>query len=427
MYIKMHLNKKLSVKEYISNLDDLVIFTFIGCFLFDKFLPLNIYTIYGLLFIAYFFLKTILNRRLAISSGVYWQIFFMASVIVSMIYSKEIMSEIIYTTATTSIILLSFSQYFTNSNIKKNAINKVMVYFVFWSAIFVLFILITQWGSFQSGGRLGSRALGSEFGGATGFSYYSTLVMVILIWNTYYSKKHKLLNWGLVSGALLVNIMTGGRKAVILPLIFLVIFYFLLYRKRFSKLLYYSILSLVFIFVIFRLSLTIPVLYDVFGHRLEASLGFFSNESNLDTSTVYSDQYRMKLIEKGIELFSSSPIIGYGIGTSRILYSNVGLGYMHAHNNYIETLLSGGGIMFVIWYWIYLYLLKKIWIIMKQENSGNAQFFISFLIMNLLSDFGATMYNVLHYNLFVVFAAVYVRSVYIRNNKVENKSYIQSS
>lgn len=68
--------------------------------------------------------------------------------------------------------------------------------------------------------------------------------------------------------------------------------------------------------------------------------------NGLDTS--YLD--RMNFIDTGIEAFLNSPLIGYGLDQYRRLFG----GGLYSHNNYIEVAVSGGVLLFVAYYQIYL-------------------------------------------------------------------------
>lgn len=402
----------------IKNIDDIMIFLYVGVFIFDKLLPFDIYFIFGALFVLYFFLKLIINGKLAMNKAILWQLFFILISLFSLLYSEEILIGIIYTIITTFCFIFTFSQYFSVKNTNTTGILKVLQYFIFWGCLFTLYVFVTQFKNFGSGGRLGTRALGDQFGGATAFSYYSILIAILLIWYTFYTQNKKWFYLIMASAAMFLNMMTGGRKAVLLPVFFVIIYGYMLNRKKALNMIKYVVLSLFLLYIIIQISLKVPLINDVFGYRIESMMSLFIETSNTDITTINSDKYRFTLIGSGLELFLDKPLLGYGIGSSRLLFDKAGLGYRHAHNNFIEMLLSGGIIMFISWYWIYVYLITNIWKLKRFSDKKISYFFISILLVNLVSDIGSTMYNVLHFNYFVTIASVYIK---ILKNKRKNE------
>lgn len=92
----------------------------------------------------------------------------------------------------------------------------------------------------------------------------------------------------------------------------------------------------------------IPILYTLVGNRIDQflyTLGIKQNllNTNMDVSSTLK---RMDMIKKAIQMFWEKPIFGWGIGAFA-KYS--GYGY-YCHNNYMELLVSGGIIGFIIYY-----------------------------------------------------------------------------
>lgn len=403
----------LNIFTRINSFEDLIVFIFMGVFVFDKLLMSIMYRIIGVCLIIYYIFKIISRKKIIINAGLKWQLFFVFFSFFSLLYADTFMQGHVYTVLTTFGFIFILSQYFSSKEKLRNNLEKMLSYISFWGALFIVYILGTQWHNFQYGGRLGSTILSEEFGNATTFSYYTIIITIALIWNCFSSNKYMLINWMLVGMSLFTSMMTGGRKAVLLPLIFFAVYVIFLYKKNIKKLFKYSIIMLLVSVGLIYLSFTVPLIYNIFGFRVEALFSTLIHiETSVDATTVSSDLYRQDLILDGFKAFLKRPLLGYGLAMSREVYDSIGLGYTHAHNNYIDLLISGGMIMFISWYWIYPYLLVRLCQTNKYDKSGLSSFFIAFIIVNLFSDWGSTTFNILHFNLFIILASV---SVQIQN------------
>lgn len=397
-------------------IDDIVIFLFIGFFLFSKILPSIMYRLYTIFFILYFLLKIFLKRKLVLNVGIIWQLLFCINLIFSLLYAKVLYNGILSSFFINVLIILAISQYFDgNSNLLK--VKFFLKSFYRWAIIFIIYIcffMLNNRDILKGGGRLGTRGL-VGFGGATGYSYYTILISIVVLWWAINNSRSYIKSFSLISGTLYINMLSGGRKALLLPIIVMIIN---LYYKNKKKMLKFLVILLMLLFFITLVIMNVDFLYQNIGYRVESLfLSVLGRESN-DLITSNSDSYRFSLIKQGFEMFEKEPILGYGIGSSRIIYSNLGLGEIHAHNNYIDILISGGILMFLSWYWIYIYV--YILILKKASCDKYSILFISLVIVNLLSDLGSTMYNVLHFNLFITLSTIYLKSI-VKEKKKYNK------
>ena len=147
---------------------------------------------------------------------------------------------------------------------------------------------------------------------------------------------------------------TGSRKAV--ALLFLLCFLQIFFRIRRKKL-----LVVVFLIVAIISAPGVKKYYFTTSHH-EANLvtKFFRNSEifqNRYTSKLYgSANFRMQLIERGWEVFTRKPFLGYGIGapsSPQWLENNIGIQdnggrYVMVHNGFIDYLLMGGIPLFLV-------------------------------------------------------------------------------
>ena len=98
-----------------------------------------------------------------------------------------------------------------------------------------------------------------------------------------------------------------------------------------------------------------------------------------------STAIRLDLFFKGISLFSVSPVLGHGIGSSSsLLFSK-----SYFHNNYIQLLVEVGVLGFIFYYSWLLYIIRQLWIL-KADKLASLLFSIMFVL--LLSDITNTTY-----------------------------------
>lgn len=99
------------------------------------------------------------------------------------------------------------------------------------------------------------------------------------------------------------------------------------------------------------LLMNIESLYELAGNRIETMIHGFLGTGVVDASTTT----RLGLIEKGLGWFQERPLTGHGAGgfTPLMAASYPGLVAEYAHNNFVELLVNGGLIGFLLFYWIY--------------------------------------------------------------------------
>jgi len=142
---------------------------------------------------------------------------------------------------------------------------------------------------------------------------------------------------------------TGSRSSLIAAVIFLIIFIFLLAKKRNYGLL---IVSLVIGYFLYSYG------YDYFlndtsmGHRIQIAIDKGSEQS------------RITLLIEGWGFFLSNPFLGVGLG-SYVYYSST---HHYSHNDFIEILASMGFPAFLIYAAIYRDYWKKVRVLFKYAS-----------------------------------------------------------
>lgn len=144
---------------------------------------------------------------------------------------------------------------------------------------------------------------------------------------------------------LAIIFFTGSKNGLLIAII--PIFYYGIksIKKLNIKILIIILISLI---VLWNMIQKIPILYTLVGERIDQflfTLGFKQNLMSVGTD-VDSTLKRVNMLKKATQMFWEKPILGWGIGAFA-RYS--GYGY-YCHNNYMELLVSGGIIGFIIYY-----------------------------------------------------------------------------
>ncbi len=170
------------------------------------------------------------------------------------------------------------------------------------------------------------------------FSYFKTKNVLFLI---------------LTILSVFIIITLGSRKSILAIAVCLI---FLIYKLKSS----YRLL-LVFALAI---SLLLVVLYIPEDYLMYISDRFGALRTMSEISGD-EDEIRVAFIEKGLDYFSHSPVIGHGYYCFSTLFKMTNGIEMYSHNNYIDTLVGGGLIGFIIYYVIYYTIWKDIQSIRK--------------------------------------------------------------
>jgi len=153
-------------------------------------------------------------------------------------------------------------------------------------------------------------------------------------------------------------VISGSRGGVISFLIFLIILYFSKF-SNFLNLKFLAIISLLFFIFIFNFSYISQLPFFQRLLLLPQALGFEFFDYEYDASLrMAADDTRINLADIALAKFSEKPLLGYGI------YS---FGYFsefsYTHNNFLEIIFSLGVFGILLFYFPFLYILLKTFLI----------------------------------------------------------------
>ena len=230
------------------------------------------------------------------------------------------------------------------------------------------------------------------------FTYVSIPVAVILSWCIFNrdSKKRYILLWILV---LLMNFVSGRRKASIIPVVSLFAFYVLkTKRKDFGRLLLRLIIAAVLTVCFVIVSINNETLFRLYGYRISGLLQYIVGSADLTDGSVKSLVTRQNLISEGLNYIASS-VMPIGIGN----FSKIDPYVTHAHNNLIELWVTMG-----VWavFVFYGYICKLIKQLIQHKGNKVAQLFLVMILLNIALDYSTTSYaNVMYLSIYAIIAS----------------------
>lgn len=204
-----------------------------------------------------------------------------------------------------------------------------------------------------------------------------------------------------------VTLFTGSRTALILVVVFLMLFFRSRDNRLLKRCLNIMVASIILAILAFVLMKN-EQLYFIIGRRVENLI------LSLVGKSVYRENsigFRKNMIINGIYWFTQNPIIGYGLDAYRSLYfKKYGIPY-YAHNNFIEILVDVGIIGFIIYYRFYYYIISHLNIkSFNSEESRMAIFSFSVIVSETVCEMGMISYYQFIYQFVIMlcYACVFV-------------------
>ena len=189
-----------------------------------------------------------------------------------------------------------------------------------------------------------------------------------------------------------VVLMSGSKLALFSSVAMPFLFYYFCNGQIIKrlKIIFWGLFCMLLAFIaIFK----VEILYDTIGYRIEGFLQVLLHGQEGD------DTLRIIMIQKGIELFKTSPLFGVGFDCYRLLN---GWTSTWSHCNYIEVLSCLGIIGFILYYSRYLVLLREIFY-SKKVDLINSAFAKALIISIIILEVGiVTMHTALYQFLFAL-------------------------
>jgi O-antigen ligase len=230
--------------------------------------------------------------------------------------------------------------------------------------------------------NIGGIAIGGVISVSVGWISGICIVLAVII----YSRQEKKWFWFMFAILTSILILSGTRKALLfIPIALFGWFYVLKHRKNVFKLFMYLIVIAMICIIGYYISISNEILYSTFGYQFENVIKYMTNGS--DSIEDASMLTRLALIKKAEGAYQLRPVTGWGLDNFRYIFNNGGY---YAHNNFLEILVSGGWIGFVLYYFKYVYVIISLWNCRKYVNENDRNRIYVFLLL-------ATVMTILEY------------------------------
>lgn len=320
------------------------IYIIIGYLANDIILPTIINTIFLYLFIGYSVIYTFIEGTYKISKFTTWQIIFTAISIFSLTYSplKDVFEGQFYLCIVNLVMIYFLSRY----EIDKEIFVRIAWSYTLGSAILIA-MLIRSGNVFDSSGRLGTDLVGNA-------NILAAMLMVsafYAFWLLVYTKNFLWKKVILICCVVLIYygmFLSGGRKYIFVPLIFLyIVLFFKTDNKGRKHLIRNTVIVAALLVLVIYIIMNVPSLYDVIGQRLENLIYFIETGRILREGG--AEELRAKMIEIGWNAWPESPLLGHGFDSFKYFNVQITGRFFYSHNNFIELLYNLGLIGFIVY------------------------------------------------------------------------------
>lgn len=346
----------------------------------DVFLPSVLRSIFLYLCAAFGLVCVLLNSRI-FTKHLFWYMCFMTISLIGVLYTDgDDWWSVLYTMIVNLVICIVITQLITT----EMRIKVLFSSLGFGATVLTLYLFLTN--QLYVDERLGTTLYGNP--NTFAFLYMFAAICITWLMITVVSKKQKVF-WLI---CLILNfyplLLSGGRKYVVVPILFL---YIILLMKRDSKgkrhVLFKTAVVLLIVFVVYYLMMTVEVLYDAVGYRMQYLINYFTGEGKVDASNEIREKMRNLAFDEGF----SQPIFGHGFDSFKYLSGDKINYYAYSHNNWTEIWYNLGLFGMIVYYSYYLYCFvaskKRI-----KSNFNLASFGIAFILSMIVFEYGCVTY-----------------------------------
>jgi len=328
----------------------------------------------------------LLKGRLELAAHNVWYIAFALFCLISCLYSP-VMSQSIAKTVNVLKLLLFAVMFINVVNSKKRV--QIAIGVITISA-FLLFLYLLSTNQLEVDERLGQSLTGNS-------NTFASIFMIGAICSVYFihfaeKKLPRFLFAAVFLAQMYALAMAGGRKFFLLPLVLLcVVLIFKTDKKGRKRIFRNSIIAVALLSLALWALQNVEFLYDGIGYRMEGLFSFITGEGEVDQST----RTRQFLIEKGLEAWKQSPLLGYGITSFSAVVGTTN----YAHNNYVELLCSIGILGVILYYSFYIFLIVRFY--QRKDIGIERLFWLIMIVLFAFFDFGAVSYDlyIIHFML----------------------------
>ena len=229
--------------------------------------------------------------------------------------------------------------------------------------------------------------LDNSFTNINSIAMVSGLAIVITVYRIFCIERRLSLYNIFMIPALVLIAASGSRKAMVVVFVGIVVILMLKFEdENIIKTIFKWLIGAIIVIVLIKLLLMLPM-FDLVNARMKGLVALVTGNGIVDHSAWLRQQY----IQVGLEQFIKTPVFGIGMNNARFLIAHAFGKETYLHNNYVELLVNGGVVGFIIYYSMYIYLMFSLIKRRKVDDKGTI-ICIAMLIIFLISDYGAVSY-----------------------------------
>jgi len=328
-----------------------------------------------ILFVGYSFLSVFRHRFYWLPFLSAYSLFLLLSAI-NIVGGWAVSTNIAISYTRTVFLNLCFLIALANYLLKKKTYLNILVIIEKTIVFSCLLFLIFGFRDIFSGSRLSTFGINSNVLGS--FAAFIFLVILVRLINI---RANILLDYIKLLLLFIIIILSGSRKAILIPLVGVSINYYIQNPKRVLRVFIISVL--ITITVLFIL-LKIDFIYKFIGYRIEPILDFIMGKEYEEGSMTT----RIGFIQLAWQESFNSPIIGHGLHNFSLLPKAYGT---YSHNNYTEILYSLGWLGLLVYYVPLFRLARRLFLFRSLDIFLFSTLF-SLLLSILITDFFVVRY-----------------------------------
>ena len=249
-----------------------------------------------------------------------------------------------------------------------------------------LFGLLAYAGELHVDERLGTTVTGNANTFASMFMVAALYAVWILILSG--KKTDKIFALAALIVIVYALMLSGGRKFIIIPFVFLYLILIFKTDKHGRKHIFiYTFSIAAIVYGLYFLMMNVDTLYESIGYRMQFLINQITGKGEIGRSNTIRKELRKLAFKEGW----TSPIVGHGFDSFKFLGWQKLNFFAYSHNNWTEMWYNGGIIGLVVYYSFYYKVVCQAWKI-KEVNQPAALLGLAGIMSIFIYEYGGVDY-----------------------------------
>lgn len=290
-------------------------------------------------------------------------------------------------------------------------INRILNAYLLGTVVVSIVCIRIDWASLSGWARLGRTLFESAGSNLIEYSCMLIYAQMYAAYRFLASRDHHVL-WGIVFLFLYIcGLLTGVRKALVIPIVFIYVYLVIKNRRNAIKILGITLLVGIVCGIIFFI---VTNYFTSMGSRLLDMLNDILNGgADAVPSGGSSVEERKWLRQTAWQAFFEKPVFGLGVGQFRVYSVAHGGPELYAHNNFLEILANSGVVGFAFYYGAIALMTRVLWKGLATSDEGYSRFCsfgISFIAAVLIMEYGQVDYYQPYFLVFLFLISAFAQS-----------------